>query len=275
MKPAPFDYRRPASVEEAIELLGAGEGIQRLLAGGQSLVPMLNLRLAPVDRIIDISRISTLRSVQESPDEVRYGACVPHAWFEDGRVADCANGLLTHVAARIAYRAVRNRGTLGGSLALADPAADWAPVMVLLRAKFVLASRTGSRSVPAQEFFRGSYTTAAREDELLTAICVPRLAVGARWGYVKVTRKTGEYASSLALALIDPHSGEARVVAGAVSGPPLVLDGVAKLLGARPNDATLREAALHALDAAKRNFSSAMRHVHAATIVRAAKQVVS
>jgi carbon-monoxide dehydrogenase medium subunit len=274
MKPAPFEYRRARSVEEAVGLLCDSGKTNRLLAGGQSLVPMLNLRLAPVDCLIDISRIEDLRAAKDSGAGVVYGACVTHAAFEDAQVPDGSNGLMRHVAERFAYRAVRNRGTLGGSLALADPSADWPPVMVLLQATFVLAGKAGRRRVPAAEFFTGPYMTAAAEGEVLVEIAVPKWPAGAKWGYSKVTRKAGEYASSLALAMFDPRSGTGRAVVGAVDGAPLVLEEAGRAMKSRPADAALRAAVDAAFEKCGRDFSAAKRHMHATTALRAARQAL-
>ena len=125
MKPVAFEYERATTLAEAADLLGHGDGFAKVLAGGQSLGPMLNLRLAQPDVLVDITSIPELTAVTDGRDAFEIGACVTHADIEDGRVADHTNGLLRHVAGRIAYRAVRNRGTIGGSIAHADPAADW------------------------------------------------------------------------------------------------------------------------------------------------------
>jgi carbon-monoxide dehydrogenase medium subunit len=227
MKAALFELSQSASLAETLQVLAENEGA-RPLAGGQSLVPMLNLRLAPADLVVDLSRIEALREVEDLGSSVRYGAALRHADFEDGRVPDCSNGLMQHVASRIAYRAVRNRGTIGGALALADPAADWLTTVVLLDARIHLASAKGTRSVAAAEFATGPYMTALEEGELLTAVEVPRLAREARWGYSKVMRKTGEYADSLAMVVADPQ--RARVVLGAIDGPPVLLPKAAQAL---------------------------------------------
>ena len=121
MKPAPFSYYRATSVEDAITALSGADGMAAVLAGGQSLVPMLNLRLSPVDHLIDLRPITALSRQEETPEAICYGALTTHAAFEDGAVPDGTNGLMRYAAAHIAYRAVRNRGTLGGALALADP----------------------------------------------------------------------------------------------------------------------------------------------------------
>ena len=132
MKPAPFDYACASSLEEAMTLLAGTDGDIRPLSGGQSMGPMLNFRLARPALLVDISRIKELTMVSEDADGVTVGAAVTHAAFEDGDIADVANGLIRHAASGIAYRAVRNRGTIGGSLAHADPAADWPSVMKMV-----------------------------------------------------------------------------------------------------------------------------------------------
>ena len=135
MKPVAFEYTRPTTLAAAAALLGEPQVFSKALAGGQSLGPMLNLRLAQPDLLIDITSIPELTAVADGPDHVELGACITHADIEDGRVPDPAGGLLRHVAGRIAYRAVRNRGTIGGSLTNADPSADW-------------VSTLGTRTVP-------------------------------------------------------------------------------------------------------------------------------
>lgn len=124
MKPAAFDYVRPKSLAEAIAILSAAAGDAQILAGGQSLVAMMNLRVAAPDLLVDIARLDELRTVSETSDHVVLGACVTHAAIEDCLVPDPSRGFMPDVASNLAYRAVRTRGTLGGSLALSDPAAD-------------------------------------------------------------------------------------------------------------------------------------------------------
>ena len=150
MKPAAFDYVRPASLADAIALLAQGDRDAQLMAGGQSLVAMMNLRVAAPDLVIDIGRLDELKAVSDAPDHVSFGACITHAAIEDGRVPDPSRGLMPRVAASLAYRAVRTRGTLGGSLALADPAADWPTVMAALDAELILRGPRGERTVAAR-----------------------------------------------------------------------------------------------------------------------------
>jgi carbon-monoxide dehydrogenase medium subunit len=223
MKPAPFTYHRASSIDDAITQLQGGEAIVRPLAGGQSLVPMLNLRLAPADRLVDLTRIAVLRQTEERPDSIRYGALVTHAAFEDRQVPDASNGLMPFIGSQIAYRAIRTRGTIGGAVALADPAADWLTTVIALDAEIALVGPNGRRAMPGTDFVLGPYMTAIEDAELIEAIIVPRRSASERWGHYKVARKTGEYAESMAIALIDKARGYARLVVGATDGAPLVL----------------------------------------------------
>src|SRR5882757_246857 len=139
MKPAPFGYERPRDLPAALAVLGEAEGAAKIIAGGQSLGPMLNLRLVEPDLIVDISGLAELKQAERRGDELVLGACVTHADIEDGRIPDVTRG----VAGNIAYRAVRNRGTVGGSLSHADPAADWVSALSALGATLTLRSREG------------------------------------------------------------------------------------------------------------------------------------
>jgi carbon-monoxide dehydrogenase medium subunit len=222
MKPAPFTYARATSLAQAIELL-AIEPDARLIAGGQSLGPMLNLRLARPTQLIDIKRAADLRALDADSRHLRFGACWTHAEIEDGTIEDCTAGLLPHVAHGIAYRAVRNRGTVGGSLAHADPAADWLTTMAVLDAAIIIQGASGARRSPAMEFVQGPFATSLAAGDVIAAIEVPRLSSTARWGYQKICRKTGEFARAIGAVLFDERSGLARVVCGATGGAPIVL----------------------------------------------------
>lgn len=271
MKPAPFSYHRATSVDDAVAALTQGAGMARILAGGQSLVPMLNLRLAPLDTVIDIGRVDSLRQAHDDADSVRYGALVTHAAFEDRRVPDGSNGLMPFVAGQIAYRAVRNRGTIGGSLALADPAADWLTTLVALEGKLLIAGPEGRRTVAVADFVIGSYLTDLAENEMIEAVVVPRRSATERWGHYKVARKTGEYAESMAIALVDKARNYARLVVGATDGAPLVLEQAAQaFLDGRTDDA-LRVVIRDELMAAGREFSAARLTMHTTVAMRGLK----
>src|SRR5690606_8906257 len=145
MKPAAFELVRASSVAEAIRCLSASEGMARVMAGGQSLMPMLNLRLAAAAQIIDLSKIEELNTVEVDGELATYGARITHAQFEDGDVLDVTRGLMRKVASGIAYRAVRNRGTLAGSIALCDPSADWVSTMLALDAQVEIVNSERTR----------------------------------------------------------------------------------------------------------------------------------
>lgn len=269
MKPAPFTYQAAKSSPEAVGLL-AKQAPPRILAGGQSLVPMLNLRLAPADALLDITRIPELRAVEETNTTVRYGALTIHAAFEDGLVPDASNGLMRHAAGNIAYRAVRTRGTLGGAIALADPAADWVTVCIALEAVLHLESASGKRQIPVEEFILGPYFTALGEGELISAVEVPKRSASERWGYHKVVVKTGEYAESMAIALFDRPRNFARIVLGATDGAPIQMKKSAGALLAGEDKSALKAAIAADLEAAEHEFSAAKRMLHTTSVLRAA-----
>lgn len=269
MKPAPFTYHRASSIEDAIAHLDDDEIVARPLAGGQSLVPMLNLRLAPVQKLVDLGGIETLRRVQEQNGRIAYGALVPHAAFEDGHVPDGSNGLMGFVGGQIAYRAVRTRGTIGGALALADPAADWLTTVIALEGEVVLVGPHGRRTLAAADFVTGPYMTALDQAELLESVVIPRRPRTERWGHYKMTRKTGEYADSMAIALFDRESRKARLVVGAVDGAPLVLEKSALEMGEGTGAERLSAALRHELAESGRSFSPAKLQLHLTTALRA------
>ena len=242
MKPAPFDYARPASIAEAVRLLAAANGAARAIAGGQSLGPMLNLRLVQPELIVDLRAIRALSDVEATGDAIVYGSGVTHAAIEDGKVADATRGFMPHVAHGIAYRAIRNCGTVGGSVCHADPAADWTTARMALSADAIVEGRAGRREVPIEFFVTGAYSTALADDEVLVGIRVPRLRSGARWGWCKFCRKPGEFAEAIAAVLTDGERGVSRVVLGAIGGAPQIVDGM-DLNRERPDAARWQSAA--------------------------------
>ncbi len=227
MKAAAFAYARPTDSREAGVLLRQSAGLGKIISGGQSLGAMLNLRLAQPELLVDVGAIASLRECVATTDAVILGANTTHAAIEDGLVPDPSNGLMPYVAAGIAYRAIRNRGTLGGSLAHADPAADWVNLMALLEASYHVEGPDGVRVVAAGEWMSGAFTTALRDDEVLTAVRIPRLSSAARWSYYKVNRKTGEFAQALAAIIDDTARGWCRGLVGATDGTPYVFDATA------------------------------------------------
>jgi carbon-monoxide dehydrogenase medium subunit len=276
MKSAAFEYVRPSSLADAIGLLSQARGEAQkdvqVMAGGQSLVAMMNLRVASPDLLIDISRLDELLAISEDADDVTLGACITHAAIEDGRVPDPSRGFMPSVASNLAYRAVRTRGTLGGSLALSDPAADWPSVMAALDAQVILRGPRGQRAVPAIDFAVGVYETMRAPDEIITSVRVPRLSARGRWGYSKFCRKSGEFANSIAAVVRDPARDYARVVLGAVEGPPIVLQRASALVSA--SGAGDCEGAI-AEDLREHEFDDYHASLHAAMALRAVRQVLA
>lgn len=273
MKAAAFDYLRPRSLDEALQALARSGGEGKLLAGGQSLGPMLNLRLARPQLLVDISRLEELLAVERSGEGWRIGAGVTHAAIEDGRATLAGAEVLCGVAGGIAYRAVRNRGTIGGSLAHADPAADWPLALAALGASIEVASARGARRVDADRFMRAAFTTELADDELIAAVHVPALSRGARWGYYKFCRKTGEFPEASAALLLDPERRVARLFVGALSGSPRPLEALARDLAQRGAAAATPRAIDEALAAVAPELDATDRRMYAAVVARAIHQV--
>ncbi len=259
MKAAPFEHVRPASIAEAISLLAADAGTARVLAGGQSLGPMMNLRLAQPHLLVQVNRLPELAGVSADDEAVTIGACVTHAAIADGRAPDNGSNVLARVADNIAYRAVRNRGTIGGSLCHADPAADWVTVLTALDAVAVLQGPTGARSVRVADFVQGVFRTALMPAEVLCALRIPRLPPDTRWGYVKACRKPGDFAHAMAAVLLTQSTR--RMVIGALGRKPLLLE----------NQAASIDGAMQALQAME-NLDQVQCHMQLATVRRALGQ---
>jgi carbon-monoxide dehydrogenase medium subunit len=272
MKAAPFAYERPSDLNAAISLMADVKEEKKVIAGGQSLGPMLNLRLVQPEIVIDISGIAELKQADRAGDELVIGACVTHGDIEDGRIPDVTRGAMQRVASAIAYRAVRNRGTIGGSLSHADPAADWVSALPALAAKVRLRSVNGARDLAIEEFVTGALESALQPDEIVEAVRVPTIRPSARWGYVKACRKPGEFAHALAAVMIDPEVGTARVVIGAIETAPIVLGDAASLFGGRITGNFKREFDTRVADALliKAGVASAAdRHIHLTILRRA------
>jgi aerobic carbon-monoxide dehydrogenase medium subunit len=272
MKAAPFAYERPSDLKAAIGLMAESKGTARIMAGGQSLGPMLNLRLVQPDMIVDIAGLAELKQAGRSGDELVIGACVTHGDIEDGRVPDVTRDAMRRVASAIAYRAVRNRGTIGGSLSHADPAADWVSALPALGASVRLRGIAGVRDLAVEDFITGALESALRPDELVEAVRVPIMRSSARWGYVKACRKPGEFAHAIAAVLIDPEAATARVAIGAIDARPIFLRDASSLFGGRITGNFRREFNAGAADAllVKAGVTSAAdRHIHIAVLRRA------
>jgi len=202
MIPAPFDYVRPASLEEAFELLSKHGDDAKLLAGGHSLLPAMKLRLAQPKVVIDIARLPGLRGIRKDGDRFAIGPLTTHYEIESSDVLKKGCPLMPEVAASIGDVQVRNRGTIGGSLVHADPAGDWAAAMLALDAEMEIAGAGGSRTVPAREFFVDIFQSAVGRNEILTAIRVP--ATGPKVAYEKFANKASGFAiCAVAVVWID------------------------------------------------------------------------
>lgn len=231
MKPVDFDYARPSTVEAALRLIADESRSAKVLAGGQSLGPMLNMRLVRPGLIVDISGVAELRRAEDSPSEIAIGACVTHSDIEDRRVPDGTHGALAWVARGIAYRAVRNRGTIGGSLTHADPAADWIAILAAFGARVSLRGPAGVRVLAVEDYVLGALECDLRPGELLTSVLVPKLGAHARWGYYKSCRKPGELAHAIGAFLFDPDRDVVRAVIGATEAKPVVVADAKSILG--------------------------------------------
>ena len=267
MKAAAFDYARPRDLGEAVALLTQAKGSAKVLAGGQSLGPMLNLRLARPGLLVDISRLDELRAIEDAGDAWRIGAAVTHSAIEDANGSLPGGAMLVEVAAGIAYRAVRNRGTIGGSLAHADPAGDWPLALAALGADVVLRGPAGDRSVPAAQLITAAFTTEIGEDEIVAAILVPKLSSGARFGYFKFCRKTGEFPDASAAVVIDRDREVTNVYLGALSGPPQPLPEIARRIAEGDLTAPSHDAATEAV-ATVHGLDPIERRMHASTLLR-------
>lgn len=278
MKAAPFAYERPSSLDAAIALMAEAKATAKIIAGGQSLGPMLNLRLVQPDLIIDISGLAELKRAERDGDELVIGACVTHADIEDGRIPDVTRRAMQKVAGNIAYRAVRNRGTIGGSLSHADPAADWVSALPALGARVRLRGPVGRRDIAVEDFMTGALESALAANELVESVRVPVMRASARWGYAKACRKPGEFAHAIAAVLIDPEAAAARVVVGAIEAPPIVLRDASVLFGGRITGDFKREFVADVADALllKAGVTEAAdRHIHVTILRRAIEEAAA
>ncbi|HET6492077.1 MAG TPA: xanthine dehydrogenase family protein subunit M [Burkholderiales bacterium] len=216
MKAPPFQYIRPESIIDVLELLAMHGEEARIIAGGQSLVPILNFRLASPDLLIDINRIAELRTVEKTDTCLRLGALVRWSEVESNALIAGENPLLQEAVRHVAHYQIRNRGTVGGSSAHADPAAEFPAVALACDATFVIRNAAGARTLSAAEFFLGPLFTALQADELLTAIEFPLWPPHRRYGFQEFSRRQGDFALAGAVTLIDRFP-DARHRAGLVS----------------------------------------------------------
>lgn len=244
MKPAPFAYAAPETLDEALALLAEHGDDAQILAGGQSLVPMLALRMASPAILIDINRIPELRRLEETGAALRVGACVRHAELLRHTASRPYWSLVADALREVAHPGIRNRGTPCGSLALADPAAEAPAYAVALNAEVLLRSTRGERRVPAEEFFLGIYETARKPDEMIVAASFPVPDVTWRFGFQEIARRRGDYAIAGLCAGLRVEAGrivEARLVFFGVADRPMrALQAEGMLVGGDPEGENLR-----------------------------------
>jgi carbon-monoxide dehydrogenase medium subunit len=253
--PASFEYLAPASLEEAIALLGEHGDEAKVMAGGQSLIPLMKLRFASPGVVVDINRIPGLDHLDEQEGELRIGALVRHKACERLHLSTGRFRVIGDAAPQVSDPLVRNRGTVCGSLAHADPQGDWGSVMIAARAKVVARGPGGSRTIPVDELFAGPFTTTLAPDEIVTEVRVPNPGPRASGTYLKLERKVGDYATAavaVQVALANGHVGEIGIGLTGV-GPTNVRAAAAEdsLRGAEPTDAAIRDAAALAAEAAQ------------------------
>jgi carbon-monoxide dehydrogenase medium subunit len=275
VKPAKFEFARARSLGEAATILRQASGTAKVIAGGQSLGPMLNLRLVRPSVLLDITAIPELTRIEEDADGVIIGACVTTSDVEDGRARVDGLPILASVAAGIAYRAVRNRGTVGGSLCHADPAGDWVPVLCALAAECVVTDGSRARRVPVERFVTGAFEVMLEPAELLQGIRIPRPSRAARCAYYKVCRKAGEFALASAAVLFDGERDRFRAVIGATQGRPIVIEDARSILRgvAQPGAVELDATAAGAL--LRRAQLPANARLYATALARAAAQAMA
>ena len=246
MRPAPFEYFAPRTVEDALDLLARHSGDAKLLAGGQSLVPMMNMRLVRPGVVVDLNRVAALGGVREDARGLRLGALVrQHALERDARIAAAAP-LLAEAAPLIGHLQTRARGTVGGSVVHADPAAELPACMIALDAVFHLRSARAQRACRAQDFFRGLLATALEPDEMLAEIEVPGPpASRTGHGFAEVARRHGDFALAGACTVLALDTAgvcrHARLVIFGVGDGPHLARATAGLVGERPSAARLAE----------------------------------
>ena len=247
MKPAPFEYHKAQSVDDALEMLGSGDGDAKVLAGGQSLVPMLSMRLARPSVLVDINGLSELDYVRRDNGHLAIGALTRHRTVEQSSEVKSDAALLSEAMRFVGHVTIRNRGTIGGSVAHADPAAELPAVLSALDAELVIRGRSGVRTVGVHDFFHGFLTTAIEADELLTEIRLPRLPAATGCAVEELARRHGDFAVVAVFAALtrgsDGRCTDARLaLAGTQPVPVRVREAEAALVGSELTDDAIAEA---------------------------------
>jgi CO/xanthine dehydrogenase FAD-binding subunit len=252
MKPAAFDYVVAESIEAAVAALAAADGEAKIIAGGQSLVPMLNFRLLRPSILIDINRIPDLAFIEESADAITVGALTRHHRLETSAVIARHLPVVAAAMTHVAHLAIRNRGTIGGSLSHADSAAELPMLALLLDAMLEVASAAGRRTVAARDFFLGALTVDLASDEMVTRIVFPKLPPATGWGFAEVARRSGDFALAAVAATLTLHDGaigQARIAMTGVDETARRAPEGEALLTGRALTAELADAAIAAVRA--------------------------
>jgi len=271
---APFEYHRPKSIDEAIKLLREVKGA-RLLAGGHSLLPAMKLRLASPAALVDIGRIAELSGIKSTKDGLQIGALTTHTAIADSDVVRKICPVLAETAGHIGDQQVRNRGTIGGSVAHADPGADYPTVLLLLGARFTAVDGKGQREIPAEEFFVDLFTTSLKPGELLTAVTIPATSPGVAAVYLKHRHPASSFAVAGVAALVavkDGKCADVRIAIGGVTARAVRAAAAEKALaGQAPNEANIARAAAAVADALSEplsdTYASGEFRVHLATVL--------
>src|SRR5216683_1217876 len=234
MKLPPFEYACPATVSEAVELLASHDGDAKPLAGGQSLVPMMAFRLAQPALLVDLRKLAELREIKISADGVRLGAMVRWRDILDDQRLAIAHPLLKAAVAEVAHYQIRNRGTVGGSMAHADPAAEMPGIAVTCEAEISVLGKSGARVIKAADFFYGPLMTALTADEIIVDVRLPAWPAQRRWGFQEFARRRGDFALAAAAVFYDEDAGgkarNVHVGAVGVADKPLRLHPVEAVL---------------------------------------------
>jgi CO/xanthine dehydrogenase FAD-binding subunit len=249
MKPAAFDYIVAESVDAAVAALAAAGGDAKIIAGGQSLVPMLNFRLLRPSTLVDINRIPGLAFIEEGENAITVGALTRHHRIETSPVIAAHLPVLSHAMTHVAHLAIRNRGTIGGSLSHADPAAELPMLALLLDAALDITSTSGRRTVAARDFFLGALTADLADDDVVTRITFPKLPPGTGWGFEEVARRGGDFALAAVAATLTVADGaiaQARVAMMGLGDTPQRAKEVEALLIGRALEPALIDAAANA-----------------------------
>jgi carbon-monoxide dehydrogenase medium subunit len=223
--------------------------------------------------LVDISRLEELKAVSETPAGLSIGALTTHAAIEDGRLPDPFNGLLRRVASQISYRAVRNHGTIGGSVSLADPAADWAPCLMALGAHVRIGGSAATRHQPVREFVTGPYETTLTPGEIVLGFDLPTPQAPLRWGFAKVARKSGAFANSIAVVVSQGKDGPVSIALGAAGPAPRLLGRTGRALSNAAGEEPLRTAIAEDLRTAAPDADAYQQRLHTATVLRAVREM--